>query len=450
MADEEKVAAARVAIARGIAGKHARGGDLKLKGYRPATGGKSVLKSEIPGYDAGDAESAAAYMAAAEAMRREGLLSKLTVAPGHGGRLIANLRGKKSEIACFCEIAAGRDGAPKEPARTSAPQASPSPAPVPAAPPDGGRVATPQAAALARDPRVPAWARAWAGQAARRPLSRGEQGVLVAIGALSLDVPRGERDLSVECWGDSKYFRRFVRDDMVRAARENFGLVLPGGDDGPLTDDEVLLLVGVRSLPQEVLVGGPIAAIHPDGAVDFRSFGRFGGCVSDAMAAASEFSALSAKAVLVVENKANYHAMLERCWREAVVVYTHGIPSASFLKTLAKVDGAVPEGAPRLVWADIDAGGFEIAADVMEAAPGFEPFLMGLEDMARFDFSLCRRPADARAQAAAVAERMPRLAGTSMENAARAVVFSGMTLEQEAMLGGYAEEAFEEVLRRTR
>ena len=428
MADEEKVAAARVAIARGIAGKHARGGDLKLKGYRPATGGKSVLKSEIPGYDAGDAESAAAYMAAAEAMRREGLLSKLTVAPGHGGRLIANLRGKKSEIACFCEIAAGRDGAPKEPARTSAPQA----------------------AALARDPRVPAWARAWAGKAARRPLSRGEQGVLVAIGALSLDVPRGERDLSVECWGDSKYFRRFVRDDMVRAARENFGLVLPGGDDGPLTDDEVLLLVGVRSLPQEVLVGGPIAAIHPDGAVDFRSFGRFGGCVSDAMAAASEFSALSAKAVLVVENKANYHAMLERCWREAVVVYTHGIPSASFLKTLAKVDGAVPEGAPRLVWADIDAGGFEIAADVMEAAPGFEPFLMGLEDMARFDFSLCRRPADARAQAAAVAERMPRLAGTSMENAALAVVFSGMTLEQEAMLGGYAEEAFEEVLRRTR
>lgn len=39
MADEEKVAAARVAIARGIAGKHARGGDLELKGYRPKPGG---------------------------------------------------------------------------------------------------------------------------------------------------------------------------------------------------------------------------------------------------------------------------------------------------------------------------------------------------------------------------------------------------------------------------
>lgn len=60
MADEEKVAAARVAIARGIAGKHARGGDLELKGYRPKPGGKTVLKSEIPVYDAQDGKSAAA------------------------------------------------------------------------------------------------------------------------------------------------------------------------------------------------------------------------------------------------------------------------------------------------------------------------------------------------------------------------------------------------------
>lgn len=446
MADEKKVAAARVAIARGFAEKNARGGRLEVKGYRPRSDGSGPLKSEIPGYDAFDRGPAAAYMAAAEEMRREGLLSKLSyAAPAGGGRrVIGNLRAKESMLPRLFEIAAGQAAAPT-PAKAVHPR-KPS-ASKPSVP---GSSVSPQAAAVAEDPRVPAWARAWAREASKRPLSRGEEGVLAAIGALSPDGPRGERELSVECWGDTKYFHRRVRGEMVRAVRANFGLLLPGGDEGSLSDDEVLLLAGVRPLPREVLLGGPVAAVHPDGAVDFRSFGRFGGCLSDGMAAASRFSAAGAKAVLAVENKACYHAMLERFWREAVVVFTGGIPSPAVLGVLSKISSAAPAAAPRLVWADVDAGGFEIAADVMESAPDFGPFLMGLGDMARFDFSLCRRPADAKAQARAVEGKMARLKGTAMENAARAVVFSGMMLEQEAMLGGYAEDAFEEVLRRAR
>ena len=406
---EEKVLQAEKGIRRGLEAKAARmspsasSAPIILKGFRPAAGGR-VLPSEIPGYDGLDGECAKAYEEAARRLLAGGILEKVTMDPARKG-LIARLTAQRG--------------------------ISPSPF---------GRIAD--------DESYPEWARAWAAEKKIQGggLTPKQEDLARAVEVLGGKKKWFERDFSIACYGDSKYFAKHVRADLAKAVRKHSSEGKAGRMEG-LSDGEVLAFAGIEKMPGEILVGGPLSIVHADGVFDVSDCGPFGAGVSDAMVDGASVECSGAKGVVLIENKTNYHAVLERFWRDVVVVFLAGFMSPSTRRLVGKIDRSLPESAFRLVWADIDEGGFCIAKGVMDDLPSFEPFLMGLEDMANFDLSLCRRPPDAKQQSKAVARMLPELEGTAMESAARAVALSGLTLEQEAMLGGYAERRLEEVIR---
>lgn len=136
---------------------------------------------------------------------------------------------------------------------------------------------------------------------------------------------------------------------------------LTGRVDPQLSDDDILILLGLEKYPQPVLIAGPLRA----GSVELSAL-LYVGVPPDAVDLLEPADEI--RTILTIENLASFNRHI----REArdpgdVVIYTGGFPSRAVVAALlALCRGGIPEV---WHWGDIDAGGVRIAEYLYRVLP---------------------------------------------------------------------------------
>lgn len=190
-----------------------------------------------------------------------------------------------------------------------------------------------------------------------------------------------ERVFSLKYLGNSKILQREVKGRLARIAGQ---YLLKNAE---LSEDEILLELGIERISEEVLVSGPISFLFGDREVDYSIF-PFGGVIDTKCLPQIEISSLKANKIITIENKANFHYLVSRnLANDSLLVYLGGFPGPrkrNFLAALHHVNPA----APFYHWGDIDLGGFRIFAVLRRVVPELKPLNMDEATLIRFkDYS---------------------------------------------------------------
>lgn len=178
-----------------------------------------------------------------------------------------------------------------------------------------------------------------------------------------------ERVFSLKYLGQSKVFQKKVKGRLTRIAVQ---YLLPNAQ---LLEDEVMQELGIEKNSEEILVWGAITLLHQDKVIDYSN-SPFGGVVDTKYFAQMEIGSLKAAKVITIENKANFHDLVNRGMAEdTLLIYLGGFPGPqkrTFLTSLYQFN-------PRISfyhWGDIDLGGFRIFMALRKVIPTIKPLFM--------------------------------------------------------------------------
>lgn len=217
---------------------------------------------------------------------------------------------------------------------------------------------------------------------ARSPLrvSQLEDLMLIAEYLEGVDGDVSQRELSQSVFGDSKHFERKLRAPLCRAWR----LAYP--EDADCSNADICDSLGLRNLQQIIRVAGPLEIELSAGVLDVVLAGEHGLGIPEGLLADSTIRAKTGtRAVLVVENLANYQQACRERSADTAIVYGGGQLTSAQLALLRAIDESLPANAPRHAWSDIDLGGFRIVDRLMGQLPRFTPWRMGLEELESAD-----------------------------------------------------------------
>lgn len=204
--------------------------------------------------------------------------------------------------------------------------------------------------------------------------------ILIAEGLEEFGGDVSQRELSQSVFGDSKHFERKLRAPLCRAWR----LAYP--EDADCSDADICESLGLRSLQQIIRVAGPLEIELSAGVLDMALAGEHGLGIPEGLLADSTIRAKTGtRAVLVVENLANYQQACREKSGDTVVVYGGGQLTSAQMALIRSIDESLPADAPRRAWSDIDLGGFRIVDRLMGQMPRFTPWRMGLEELESAD-----------------------------------------------------------------
>ncbi len=178
-----------------------------------------------------------------------------------------------------------------------------------------------------------------------------------------------ERVFSLKYLGHSKIFQREVKGRLARIAGQ-YLLKNP-----ELTEDEIILELGIEKTSEEVLVWGAISFLYGDKEIDYADF-PFGGVIDTKYLQKMKLCSVKASKIITIENKANFHFLVNRGLADSnLLVYLGGFPGPqkrSFLASLYKLNPTVSF----YHWGDIDLGGFRIFDTLRKVIPKIEPLFM--------------------------------------------------------------------------
>jgi hypothetical protein len=178
-----------------------------------------------------------------------------------------------------------------------------------------------------------------------------------------------ERVFSLKYLGHSKIFQREVKGRLARIAAQYLL------NNPELTEDEIILELGIEKNAEEVLVWGPISFHYGEQEIDYTNF-PFGGVIDTKYLQKMEISSVKASRIITIENKANYHYLVSRGLANSnLLVYLGGFPGPqkrNFLERLYRLNPAISF----YHWGDIDLGGFRIFATISKVIPTLEPLFM--------------------------------------------------------------------------
>ncbi|MEG0048488.1 MAG: DUF2220 family protein [Clostridia bacterium] len=189
-----------------------------------------------------------------------------------------------------------------------------------------------------------------------------------------------ERVFSTQCFGDSKAFENVYRAKLLADLRIQFAQEL-----SQPSEEELLQIVGIQKYPELFYCCGQIQLRFACGVTDYAPM-VLGACFSMLDLAQAEIH-LSAKAIVSIENKANYYDyVLHQRKPHELVVYHGGMLSPNRLFFFQKLLQAKPEGCSFSHWGDMDYGGFAMLLRLRnEVTVDMQPFRMGLSDLKAYE-----------------------------------------------------------------
>lgn len=188
-----------------------------------------------------------------------------------------------------------------------------------------------------------------------------------------------ERVFSLRCFGDSKVFERQARKKVLEVIRRYLLNDMVGEGDHELTDEEILVQVGIVRNPEQVEFCGNLAGVLSGRSVDFSAF-SYGAVLTLPTLERLEITSFpEVHRVLFIENKANY---VEYIFRnkpdDTLAVYHGGFFSPRRGQFFQRLYAAGNQrGLEFYHWGDLDLGGMRIYQRLKtQAIPELKPYLM--------------------------------------------------------------------------
>lgn len=241
------------------------------------------------------------------------------------------------------------------------------------------------------------------------------------------------RAFSSQCFHDTKYFERNVREVFLRIAKKYHTALASACREAELSERDQLALLGIYARPELYELSGACVIQTPHGQIDTRAAAPFGIALPSTLVdTISAIDLTAIHCVTFIENKTNYDEyLISEKQPDELVVYHGGFLSPQKRKLFSLLAGAVSETAAVRFWADIDMGGFQMFEHLRGIFPQAEPMRMDGHFVARYHESGLPRPEN----------YLAKLAADSKEglyplftDAIREILKYGVTIEQEVFL----------------
>lgn len=224
------------------------------------------------------------------------------------------------------------------------------------------------------------------------------------------------RELSARIFKDSKRMERIVPE---------IDALLSDSLDAPVrSPQEVWQELGLLFQEHPVLLAGNVHVQR------LRASGLLDAPYAGFPAAAIQSVAGSIEAVLTIENLTTFHSQARKGSDAAsLIIYTAGMPSPAWCAMYERIVASVSEHVPLYHWGDIDEGGFRIAAKIASIASQAGKKLWPYNMDPRIVAPEKTRPASE----TTILKMQQHAAAAGWKDLEQAIVFSGVTVEQEAL-----------------
>lgn len=186
------------------------------------------------------------------------------------------------------------------------------------------------------------------------------------------------RAFSNQCFHDTKYFERHVRETFLRIARTYCENLANACQEAILSEREQLALLGIYARPELYELSGPCTVQTRQGQIDFEVAEPYGLAIPSTLVnAVTGIDTKKIRCVTFVENKTNYDEyLLAEKQTDELVIYHGGLLSPQKRKLFSILARNLQINTIVRFWADIDRGGFQMFEHLQEIFPQVQPMRM--------------------------------------------------------------------------
>ena len=241
------------------------------------------------------------------------------------------------------------------------------------------------------------------------------------------------RAFSSQCFHDTKYFERNVRELFLTIARKNNTQLAAACTEAELGERDQLAFLGIYARPELYELSGDCAICLKKGELRLSAAEPYGLALPSTLV--SEIVDIELKSICCItfiENKTNYDEyLLAEKQPEELVVYHGGFLSPRKKKLFEKLAAAAEKTMQIRFWADIDLGGFCMFENLQTVFPQLEPMRMEGRFVEQYHKNGLKRPEQYLKKL-----KEERNAGrhTLFVDAIDKILQYGVTIEQETFL----------------
>lgn len=241
------------------------------------------------------------------------------------------------------------------------------------------------------------------------------------------------RAFSSQCFHDTKYFERNVRELFLTIARKYNTQLAAACTEAELGERDQLAFLGIYARPELYELSGDCAICLKKGELRLSAAEPYGLALPSTLV--SEIVDIELKSICCItfiENKTNYDEyLLAEKQPEELVVYHGGFLSPRKKKLFEKLAAAAEKTMQIRFWADIDLGGFCMFENLQTVFPQLEPMRMEGRFVEQYHKNGLKRPEQYLKKL-----KEERNAGrhTLFVDAIDKILQYGVTIEQETFL----------------
>ena len=185
------------------------------------------------------------------------------------------------------------------------------------------------------------------------------------------------RAFSSQCFHDTKYFERNVRELFLTIARKYNTQLAAACTEAELGERDQLAFLGIYARPELYELAGNCTIRTNQGSICIGA-APYGLAVSGTLVDfIAEIDLTAIRCITFIENKTNYDAyVLSEKQPEELVVYHGGFLSPQKKRLVTLIARAAAETTTIRFWADIDVGGFRMFRHLQELIPSLTPMRM--------------------------------------------------------------------------
>ena len=186
------------------------------------------------------------------------------------------------------------------------------------------------------------------------------------------------RAFSSQCFHDTKYFERNVRELFLSIARRYNTQLAAACTEAELGERDQLAFLGIYARPELYEFSGDCTIWLRKGKLCLGATEPYGLALpSTLVPEIVDIDLKSIQCITFIENKTNYDEyLLAEKQQEELVVYHGGFLSPQKKKLFEKLDAAAGKTMKIRFWADIDLGGFCMFENLQTVCPQLEPMRM--------------------------------------------------------------------------
>ena len=186
------------------------------------------------------------------------------------------------------------------------------------------------------------------------------------------------RAFSSQCFHDTKYFERNVRELFLGIARKYNAQLAAACTEAELGERDQLAFLGIYARPEFYELSGDCTICLKKGELRLSAAEPYGLAVPSTLVPETvSIDLKDIQCITFIENKTNYDEyLLAEKQPEELVIYHGGFLSPQKKKLFEKLAAAAGETMQIRFWADIDLGGFCMFENLQTVFPQLEPMRM--------------------------------------------------------------------------